>query len=150
MPFTYSRTIHFADTDAAGVVYFANFLSICHEAYEASLAAAGINLKAFFRVGAVIFPIVHAEIDYLQPVGCGDRLHIHIQPTRLSNHKFQLHYTLFTDASNAPVNGQENLPDPLARATTVHLCIESTTRNRTNLPQEIEHWLTFLQIQPDA
>jgi len=36
MPFTYSRTVHFADTDAAGVVFFANFLAICHEAYEES------------------------------------------------------------------------------------------------------------------
>ena len=45
MSFAYSRTIHFADTDAAGVVYFARYLSICHEAYEEALAAAGIDMK---------------------------------------------------------------------------------------------------------
>jgi hypothetical protein len=45
---------------------------------------------------------------------------------------------------NTQVNAQEKLPHPLARATTVHLCIESVTRNRTNLPLEIEHWLDFL------
>ena len=43
MPFTYERTIHFADTDAAGVVFFANYLRLCHEAYEEALAAAGGN-----------------------------------------------------------------------------------------------------------
>ena len=42
MPFVYHRTIRFADTDAAGVVFFPNYLTICHEAYEESLAAAGI------------------------------------------------------------------------------------------------------------
>ena len=46
MPFEYQRTVHFADTDAAGVVFFANYLAICHEAYEESLGAAGIGLAA--------------------------------------------------------------------------------------------------------
>ncbi len=45
---TYYRTIHFSDTDAAGVVYFSTLLSICHEAYENSLQVAGIELKTFF------------------------------------------------------------------------------------------------------
>ena len=45
MPFVYRRTIRFADTDAAGVVFFPNYLAICHEAYEESLADDGIELK---------------------------------------------------------------------------------------------------------
>ncbi|MHC5822651.1 MAG: acyl-CoA thioesterase, partial [Nostoc sp.] len=48
MPFTYNRTVRFQDTDAAGVVYFASVLSICHEAYEESLEASSINIKDFF------------------------------------------------------------------------------------------------------
>jgi 1,4-dihydroxy-2-naphthoyl-CoA hydrolase len=56
MFFTYNRTVRFQDTDAAGVVYFANVLSMCHEAYEASLAASGINLKSFFNNPTVLFP----------------------------------------------------------------------------------------------
>ena len=34
MAFAYYYTVRFQDTDAAGVVYFANVLRICHEAYE--------------------------------------------------------------------------------------------------------------------
>jgi hypothetical protein len=33
----------------AGVVYFAHLLSICHEAYEFSLAQFGINIKDFLK-----------------------------------------------------------------------------------------------------
>jgi len=47
MAFTYRRTIRFADTDAAGVVFFPNYFSICHEAYEESLAADGIEFQSF-------------------------------------------------------------------------------------------------------
>ena len=51
MAFTLRRVIRFQETDAAGVVYFANLLALCHEAYEASLAHAGIALKPFFFNG---------------------------------------------------------------------------------------------------
>lgn len=67
MSFIYTRTVRFGDTDAAGVVYFANVLAICHEAYESSLAASGIDLKAFFSQGVIAIPIVHASIDFCVP-----------------------------------------------------------------------------------
>jgi 1,4-dihydroxy-2-naphthoyl-CoA hydrolase len=54
MAFIYSRTIHFQETDAAGVVYFANLLALCHEAYEASLAEAGVDLRQFFSSGGEV------------------------------------------------------------------------------------------------
>ncbi|MFZ9683665.1 MAG: 1,4-dihydroxy-2-naphthoyl-CoA hydrolase, partial [Cephaloticoccus sp.] len=47
MPFIYERTIRLAETDAAGIVYFANYLGLCHEAYEAALAAAGLPVQSF-------------------------------------------------------------------------------------------------------
>ena len=48
MPFTYERTIRLGDTDAAGIMFFANYLVLCHEAYEASLAAANwVNISLF-------------------------------------------------------------------------------------------------------
>ena len=49
--FDYRRRIYLGDTDAAGVVYFAKGLEICHEAYEESLAKAGINLNQMIREG---------------------------------------------------------------------------------------------------
>ena len=44
----YYRTVHFSDTDAAGVIYFASLLSVCHEAYENSLKSSRIDLKNLF------------------------------------------------------------------------------------------------------
>ena len=84
MPFTYTRTVRFQDTDAAGVVYFANVLAMCHEAYEASLAASGINLKAFFSNPEVAFPIIHASVDFYRPMFAGDRLMIHLTPKQVT------------------------------------------------------------------
>ena len=90
MSFTYNRTVRFQDTDAAGVVYFANVLSICHEAYEESLEVSGINLQAFFGHSSLAFPIVHSSIDFMRPIFCGDKLFVVIIPQQLGIDKFEI------------------------------------------------------------
>ena len=132
--FVYDRTIYFQDTDAAGVVYFANGLSLCHEAYEASLAASGIDLKSFFRDGAIAVPIIHASIDFFKPMFCGDRITISLEPTLLSPESFQIEYELL-------FNGDEVEKKAIAKAITKHTCIDTNTRKRCNLSQELLKWI---------
>lgn len=131
MPFNYSRTIRFQDTDAAGVVYFANVLAICHEAYEESLAASGINLKSFFSNPSVAIPIVHASVDFYRPMFCGDRAVIHLKTEQLTESKFDTVYQIF------PADSEQ----VIAKAITKHVCIDPVNRTKTHLPDEIIHWL---------
>ncbi|OCR02287.1 1,4-dihydroxy-2-naphthoyl-CoA hydrolase [Oscillatoriales cyanobacterium USR001] len=133
MPFTYSRTVHFQDTDAAGVVYFANVLAICHEAYEASLATSGINLKAFFRNPTVAIPIVHASVDFYRPMFCGDELTIQLNPQQLADDEFAISYQIFANE----ISGRCS-----AKSMTKHVCIDSVNRTRKNLSEEIINWLS--------
>lgn len=132
MAFTYNRTVRFQDTDAAGVVYFSNVLSICHEAYEASLAVSGINLKFFFSQSTVVIPIVHASVDFLRPMFCGDELQIQLTPQKLGEAKFEIAYQIVATSSSE---------QPLAQASTKHICINPTTRAKTQLPEGIMKWL---------
>lgn len=127
MPFTYKRVIRFSDTDAAGVVYFANVLSICHEAYEASLVAANINLKLFFSNPAVAIPIVHADVDFLRPLYCGDEVTISMQPRLLRDSEFEVEYQVLGERL-------------MAKAVTRHVCIGSD-RKRLVLGEEMMGWL---------
>lgn len=133
MSFTYHRTIRFSDTDAAGVVYFANVLSICHEAYEASLAVSGINLQSFFSNSAVAIPIIHASVDLLRPMSCGDSIIILLTPQPLSEHKFEIAYQIVAVSSE----------QPLAKAMTRHVCIAPSTRKKIQLPDELAEWLCY-------
>ena len=68
MSFQYSRRVYLGDTDAAGVVYFAKGMEICHEAYEESLASSDISLEQMLADKKVALPIVRAEIDFLRPM----------------------------------------------------------------------------------
>jgi 1,4-dihydroxy-2-naphthoyl-CoA hydrolase len=137
-PFIYDRTIYFRDTDAAGVVYFANGLAICHEAYEASLTASGIEVKSFFRGGAIAVPITHASIDFFKPMFCGDRIVVSLVTTLLSPASFQIEYQLFFDVESFEKKA-------IAKALTKHVCIDPTTRKRCNLSQELQKWIKFNQ-----
>jgi 1,4-dihydroxy-2-naphthoyl-CoA hydrolase len=129
MPFNYNRTIRFSDTDAAGVVYFANVLSICHEAYEASLEASSINLKDFFSNISVAFPIVHADVDFFRPMFCGDKLVISLNPQKIGVDKFEVAYEIVVDDVM------------VAKAITRHVCIEVSSRSKRELLGEIVKWL---------
>jgi 1,4-dihydroxy-2-naphthoyl-CoA hydrolase len=132
MTFIYSRTIRFQETDGAGVVYFANGLSLCHEAYEASLAAVGIDLQVFFTASDRAVPIVRAEIDFFQPMTCGDRLEIHLTPQPLKDSEFAIAYQIFLT---------EVLEKSVCQALTRHVCIDRATRCRAPLSPELSHWL---------
>lgn len=132
MPFIYHRTVRFADTDAAGVVYFANALSICHEAYEASLAAAEIDLKQFFKNSVIALPITHADINFFRPMYCGDRLAVYLSPQQSSDHKFEISYQITSAETDQQV---------LSKATTMHVCIDPTSRSKIALPNHLLQWL---------
>ena len=129
MPFIYQRTVRFQDTDAAGVVYFANVLAICHEAYEESLAASGIHLKSFFTNPSVAIPIVHANIDFFRPIFCGDPVFIHLIPQNIGNDNFEIAYIVLSSNEKQ-----------IAKAVTRHVCINPVTRTRQQLPNEIMKW----------
>jgi 1,4-dihydroxy-2-naphthoyl-CoA hydrolase len=134
MVFSLTRTIRFSNTDAAGVVYFANVLSICHEAYEDSLKSFGLDLKAFFTQPEVAYPIVSASIDFKRPMYCGDEIVISVKPQFLDDSSFEIAYSI------------ESLTEKntLAQAVTKHVCINGSTRRKQPLTSAIVDWINYV------
>lgn len=130
---SYDRTIRFQDTDAAGVVYFANVLSMCHEAYEQSLIDAGIEVRSFFGRGEIAVPIVHASVDFFKPMMCGDRVSIRLISQQLNESEFEIQYEILKDKT-------------VGKALTRHVCIDFQTRTRKSLPPELMYWLEQTKI----
>jgi len=137
MSFYYTRIVHFQDTDAAGVVYFANVLAICHEAYEKSLIEFGMNLKVFFTNQEIAIPIIHADVDFRRPMFCGDELTIELIPKSWGDDEFEISYQVFL---------KEVGEKWVARANTKHVCIHPQTRSRQKLSDEMKRWLLSFQI----
>lgn len=137
--FMYCRMIRFDETDAAGVVYFANILTLCHEAYEASLVAAGVNIRVFFGGGSLAVPVIHASVDFRRPLHCGDQVAIALTPCPLDDTTFEIRYCL----SNAEQK-------TVATALTRHLCIDGTSRQRHPLSPELVQWMHSAMPPPEA
>ncbi|MBE9166010.1 acyl-CoA thioesterase [Pleurocapsales cyanobacterium LEGE 06147] len=132
MAFSHPRTVYLADTDAAGVVYFACVMNMCHEAYEESLAAARISLQQLIADSAIAIPIVHAEVSFFRPLFCGDKLLINLVAEQLSDNEFIVNYDIVLASSSQK---------KLAQGNTKHVCINPATRTRVKLPQTIIDWL---------
>lgn len=132
MPFTYDRTVRLADTDAAGVVFFARTLALCHEAYEASLAAAGLDLNDFLGGADIIVPISRSEADYKRPLRVGEKVRISVTPSPLSANSFAVAYQI---VKLAP-------PEKVAAVVrTEHVCTSISKRERAALPPGLAAWV---------
>ncbi len=146
MAYQLHRTVTFRDTDAAGVVYFACVLTMCHEAYEASLAGSGIVLANFFGKSPIAVPIVHASIDFRQPLYCGDQLQIDLTIADSAAHEISAKlppHQSFTLQYDIWRNG--DLSRPAAQAITCHCAIDAATRHRCDLSPELQAWLTNIR-----
>lgn len=133
MSFAYSRNIHFRDTDAAGVVFFANYLALCHEAYEEALAAAGLEISTLFSSNDLLVPIAKSSAEYLRPLRVGDRVRITVQPEPLSANSFALNYEVIR------VGPPEKLA---ARVRTEHVSTSPRLRERVPLPPALAAWIS--------
>jgi 1,4-dihydroxy-2-naphthoyl-CoA hydrolase len=144
MSFSYEYIIQFRDTDAAGVVYFANIISICHVAYEASLIASGIDLKLFVNNPEFAVPITHASADFFKPLYCGDRVTIELTPRSSDICRVEIDYQL--EAANALTaidrcGFEIDYQLGAATAITKHIVIDPNTRKRKELPIILTNWL---------
>jgi 1,4-dihydroxy-2-naphthoyl-CoA hydrolase len=139
MAFTYHRTIRFADTDAAGVVFFPNYLAICHEAYEESLGADGITLQSLIGERDVVIPVSKSRAEYLRPLACGDKIRVTLASAQLGPDSFAIDFELHR------LGPHEKLA---ARVRTEHVCIAARSRERHALPAGIAAWIGHHTSRP--
>ena len=74
--FRFPVRVYYEDTDAAGVVYYANYLRYLERARSEWLAARGFEVAALERDRGVAFVVRRVEVDYLRPARLGDRLEV--------------------------------------------------------------------------
>jgi acyl-CoA thioester hydrolase len=69
--FRFPIRVYYEDTDAAGVVYYANYLRFMERARTEWLGSLGCDLPAFEGVHGVVFVVHRVEIDYRLPARRG-------------------------------------------------------------------------------
>lgn len=75
--YIYPLRIFYEDTDAAGIVYYANYLKFIERARTEMLRAAGINHSGMQAAYGCVFVVRSCVLDYILPARLDDMVDIH-------------------------------------------------------------------------
>lgn len=81
--------IYYEDTDAAGVVYHANYLKYFERARTEYFRERGLSVAELAEAG-FIFPVIRMEIDFMSPAQHDDVLGVVTLPERVSGSSFSM------------------------------------------------------------
>lgn len=130
MPYTKQYTIRMRDTDAAGLIYFAEQLRIAHEAFEAFIDEVGLSFRYLLTTAPYMIPIVHTEADYRAPLFVGDKVTIHMVLDRIGTSSFTIQFHL-TRHDNVAVGTVK----------TTHVAIDRESHTKVPVPEELRKHL---------
>jgi acyl-CoA thioester hydrolase len=77
--FTLPVRVYYEDTDAAGVVYHANYLKFMERARTEWLAQLGFPLAELEAAHGIVFVVTHVDIAFRAPARLGDLLSVGVR-----------------------------------------------------------------------
>jgi 1,4-dihydroxy-2-naphthoyl-CoA hydrolase len=131
--FAYKTKVRLHDTDAAGIIFFANQFKIVHDAYEDLLEEFGWSFSKMLKGTKYFLPIVHAESDYKTPLFVGDKITITIKVGHIGKTSFSFEYSL--KRANTQVG----------TAKTVHVTVLQKNHKKVPLPSTLRKSLEQFQ-----
>jgi acyl-CoA thioester hydrolase len=124
-PFCWPVRVYYEDTDAAGVVYYANYLRYLERARTEWLAALGFTLPALERDHNALFVVHHLDIEYRRPARLYDALQVTLTSATLGRSRL--------DAVQDVFRGSERLLG--ARVTLA--CIDPVSWRPARIPASV-------------
>jgi len=125
--------VYFEDTDAGGVVYYANYLKFVERARTELLRAAGLDHVALAKAFGVQIVVRNCAVEYIAPARLDDALEVRSRITTMGGASFSIRQEVHrpmpgetgntllaaADVRLACVDGEfrpARLPEPLKRA----------------------------------
>ncbi len=90
LPFTHPVRVYWEDTDAGGVVFYANYLKFFERARTEWLRAAGVAQQALVDETGAIFIVTDTRVRYLKPARLDDLLSVSVEPTEIGRARLTL------------------------------------------------------------
>jgi len=125
MAFVWPVRVYWEDTDAGGVVYYANYLKFMERARSEWLRAFGFEQDALRDEPGIVFVVRRVEIDYLSPARFNEQLEVSVA----------LH-----EAGRASLSVRQELirgSDRLAEAVVTLACVDAIRFKPVKIPEPI-------------
>jgi acyl-CoA thioester hydrolase len=120
--------VYWEDTDAGGIVYYANYLRFLERARSEWLRARGISQRALAADSGIVFSVVSLEVQYRRPARLDDLLAISCEPARRGGASLHFAQRIWCDGAE---------PQPLLHATVRVACLDVKRLKPTRLPELI-------------
>ena len=88
-PFTWTVRVYYEDTDAGGIVFYANYLKFFERARTEWLRAAGVDQQALIEREGAGFVVKSANIDYHAPARLDDEVTLTLSIEKLGRASVQ-------------------------------------------------------------
>ncbi len=82
-PYVWQTRVYYEDTDAGGVVYYANYLKFMERARTEWLRSLGVEQDTLVDEMNVLFAVRSVSIDYKKPARFNDSLTVTAEPNAL-------------------------------------------------------------------
>ena len=83
----FALSVYFEDSDAYGIVYYANYLKFMERARSDMIRAVGVDQAAELRQSGAAYAVVEVDIKYRRPARLGDDIQVvsHVEQVRASS-----------------------------------------------------------------
>ena len=92
----FTTRIYYQDTDAGGVVYFANYLCLFEKSWFEYLFSVGISLPEWEKAGTYVL-VKNAFLDLIEKLQYGDIINVVTAVKEVRNAYFVLSHTVFKE-----------------------------------------------------
>jgi acyl-CoA thioester hydrolase len=123
--FTVPFRVYWEDTDAGGVVYYANYLKFMERCRTDWLRALGIDQLRLRAERQLQFVVVNVPVDFLRPAVLNDEILVTAELARLSGATITFKQTI--------MRGDAQLIDASARVA----CLDSGTLRPRPIPKDL-------------
>ena len=97
---THAVRVYYEDTDAGGIVYYANYLKYAERARTELLRHHGIENGALMRSDRIAFcGVKSCSADYIKPARLDDALEVRTAVTRLGGASLHMHQDICLDSA---------------------------------------------------
>jgi acyl-CoA thioester hydrolase len=124
-PFVWPARIYWEDTDAGGVVYYANYLKFLERARTEWLRSLGVEQGELHKALGLLFAVVHVEARYRRPARYDDLLQVTCAIVQRSRTTVTFAQEIYRDS----VGGELLLSGSVRAA-----CLDATTFRPRPLP----------------
>ncbi|MBI3042871.1 MAG: tol-pal system-associated acyl-CoA thioesterase [Betaproteobacteria bacterium] len=88
--FVWPVRVYYEDSDAGGVVYYANYLCFLERARTEWLRALGLEQTDLAAVHQLVFVVRSIALDYLKPARFNDALEVTVEPGEIGASRIRL------------------------------------------------------------